>query len=150
MTHDVVLAVHVAAGVLGVVLGPLVVWRAYRRRVGRLAAGYHGAVAAVCISALGLAALDVARLWWLLPISLGTYALVLRGVLAGRGHRPGWAASAVRGYGGAYIALWTAIVVVSAGSSVLTWLLPAILGTPVVELLAARAHREPAMINAGD
>jgi hypothetical protein len=56
----------------------------------------------------------------------------------------------VRGYGGAYIALWTAIVVVSAGSSVLTWLLPAILGTPVVELLAARAHREPAMINAGD
>jgi len=63
MTHDVVLAVHVAAGVLGVVLGPLVVWRAYRREVGRLAAGYHGAVAAVCISALGLAALDVARLW---------------------------------------------------------------------------------------
>lgn len=147
MSHDLVLAVHVAAGVLGVVLGPLVVWRASRGRTDRLATGYHGSVAVVCVSALGLAALDIASLWWLVPISLGTYAFLLRGVLAGRGRRPGWATSAIRGYGGAYIALWTAIVVVSAGSSVLTWLVPALVGTPVVELLAARVNRELSMIN---
>jgi len=146
MTHDLVLAIHVAFGVAGVALGPVVVWRAYRHEHGRLAAAYHASVIGVCGSALGLAALDLSTLWWLVPIAFGTYAIVLRGVLAGRRRRPAWAASAVRGYGGAYIALWTAIVVVSAGSSVLTWVGPAVIGTPIVELLALRLHRRAARL----
>ena len=122
MIHDVVLTVHVAFGVVGVVLGPLVVWRAYRHQAAGLAAAFHGSVIGVCVTAIGLAAWDLSALWWLVPIALGTYAFVLWGFLAGRRRTPGWPASAVRGYGGAYIALWTAIVVVSVGSSLLTCL----------------------------
>lgn len=148
MTHDVVLAIHVAFGVVGVGLGPAVVWQAaFRHRATALADGFHASVVGVCVSSFGLAALDFATLWWLIPIGLGTYALALRGFLATRRRRrAGWAASAVRGYGGAYIALWTAIVVVSVGSSVLTWLAPAVIGTPIVELLALRLHRRAARL----
>jgi hypothetical protein len=144
MVHDVILIVHIAFGVVGVLVGPVVVWWAYGERVGRLATTFHVAVAGVCVSALGLAALDFGTLWWLVPIAAGTHALVLRAVLAVRRRGTGWAPRAVRGYGGSYIALWTAILVVSAGSSVITWLLPALIGTPVVELLALRLrpHRQ--------
>lgn len=138
MLHDSVLAVHVAFGVAGVGLGPPVVWQAHRGVAGRLAIAFHIAVVGVCGSAFGLAALDFAALWWLVPIAIGTYGFVLLGFRAGRNRHPRWAASAVRGYGGAYIALWTAIVVVSVGSSVPTWVLPAAIGTPIVELLAIR------------
>ena len=144
MTHDIVLAIHIAFGVAGVGLGPPAVWMAYRQRAGRPSTAFHWSVVGVCVTALGLAALDLAALWWLVPIAAGTYALAFVGFRAARDRRPGWAAAAVRGFGGSYIALWTAILVVSAGSSVLTWVLPAAIGTPLVELLALRRHRQPA------
>ncbi len=138
MLRSEILAVHVAVGVAGVALGPAVLLQVFRRRVGRLADWYHALVAAVCLSALALAALDIRSLWWLVPISAATYAFVLRAHLASRHRRPGWLASVARGHGGAYVALWTAIFVVSAGSSPVTWLLPTVLGAPVVEWLAHR------------
>lgn len=147
MVHTLVLVVHVGFGVVGVLLGPVVVARCRRGRVDRLTTAYEAAVAGVCLSALGLAALDLRALWWLVPISFGTYAFVLLGIRAVRAGRAGttrWRPAAVRGYGGAYVALWTAILVVSAGSAVWTWVLPAVLGTPVVEWLAHVAGRERA------
>lgn len=141
MVHDVVLVVHVAFGVAGVILGPVVVWHLVRGHAAGLATAFHLAVIGVCVSAVGLAALDFSALWWLVPIAIGTYAFVLGGFLVTRRRRGGWMASAVRCYGGAYIALWTAIFVVSGGSSVLTWLLPAAIGTPVLEVLALRLNR---------
>ena len=144
MIHDIVLAVHITFGVLGVLLGPVVVWQAAGHRTTRLADGFHGSVAVVCITAIGLAALDFSALWWFVPISLGSYALVVWAFLANRSRTPGWAARAVRGYGGGFIALWTAILVVSAGASVITWVLPTVIGTPLVEVLAMRANKSAA------
>lgn len=147
MLHTVVLAMHVAVGVAGVLLGPLVVARTGRGRVDRWTTAYTLAVGAVCLSALGLAALDLRALWWLVPVAFGTYgfvALGTRAVRAGRAGAPRWQPAAVRGYGGAYVALWTAILVVSAGGGVWTWVLPAAVGTPVVEWLAHVAGRDAA------
>lgn len=142
MLHSLVLAVHVVVGVVGVALGPAVLVQVARHRVGRLAEWFHAVVLAVCLSALALAALDIRSLWWLVPISAATYAFALRAHRAAQRRRPRWLASVARGYGGAYIALWTAILVVSAGSSTVAWLLPAALGAPIVEWLAFRLHRQ--------
>ena len=151
MLHAVVLVVHVGLGVVGVLVGPLVVARSRHGRVDRMTTAYDVAVAGVCLSALGLAALDLRTLWWLVPISFGTYGFVLLGRRAVRAEHAGmtrWRPGAVRGFGGAYVALWTAILVVSAGSAVWTWVLPAVIGTPVVEWLAHLAGREPSMSEA--
>jgi len=48
----------------------------------------------------------------------------------------------VSGFGGAYISLWTAILVVSANGTPLLWLAPTLAGVPLVEWLARRV-REP-------
>lgn len=142
MLRSLVLAVHIAVGVVGVTLGPAVLVQVARHRVGRLAEWFHAVVLAVCVSAVALAALDIRSLWWLVSISAATYAFALRAHRAGQHRRPRWLASVARGYGGAYIALWTAILVVSAGSSPVSWLLPAALGAPIVEWLAFRLHRQ--------
>lgn len=147
MTHDLILALHIAAGVCGVLLGPAAIAGAASGREdargGRLGAAYHGAVLAVCVSAAGLAVLDLAGLWWFLPIAAGSYAFALRARLAIRRRSPGWRRRSVSGYGGAYISLWTAILVVSANGTPLLWLVPTLAGVPLVEWLARRV-REPA------
>lgn len=147
MMHTLILAFHIAAGVCGVLLGPVAIAGAASgldtNRRGWLSEAYHGAVLAVCVSAAGLALLDPAGLWWFLPIAAGSYAFALRGRLASRRRWPDWRRRSVSGFGGAYIALWTAILVVSANSTPLLWLIPTVVGVPIVEWLARRV-RDPA------
>jgi hypothetical protein len=141
MVYTVVLILHIAAGVVGVLLGPPVLYAAATGRVGRLADAYHAAVLLVCAAGAGLALLDLGGLWWFLPVAAGSYAFALAARTVARRRRPGWLPAYIRGQGGAYIALWTAIVVVSLTGMPLLWLLPVALGAPVVEWLALRAHR---------
>lgn len=141
MAHTVVLIIHIAVGGLGVVLGPLAVARVARGKAGWPASAFHLAVALVCLSAVGLAALDFARLWWFVFIAAGSYAFAGRAMLAVGSARPGWPARAVRGFGGAYIALWTAVLVVSAPAQPIVWLIPTALGIVLVEALAVSVKR---------
>jgi hypothetical protein len=46
----------------------------------------------------------------------------------------------IRGQGGAYIALWTAVVVVSVNHLPVVWLVPAAVGAPLTEWLGHRAR----------
>ena len=139
MLHAVVLGIHVVVGAAGVVLGPLTIAGLARRRVDRTVPANRAAVLGVCVTALGLVASDPRPVWWLVPVAAGTYAFVWLGHRGASSTPTSWPA-AVRGYGGAYIALWTAILVVSVESSVITWLLPTLIGTPIVEWLAFRVH----------
>ncbi len=133
MAHDVLLGIHIAAGVLGLVLGPV----ALTRPRGRWLAAYGLAVLVVCASTLGLVAMDVAGLWPFALLALGTAALVIGGH---RTHRPG---AFIRLTGGSYISLVTALLVVSWGG-LASWLLPTVLGVPVLVWAAARAGRDAA------
>jgi len=141
MTHTIVLAVHIAVGALGVVLGPFAIAAAARGRAGRLGSVYHLSVALVCVSAAGLAALDPARLWWFVLIAAGSYAFAARGMSAIRAGRSGWPARAVRGFGGAYIALWTAVLVVGVPAQPILWAVPTVVGIIALEWFAARVGR---------
>lgn len=139
MTYAVTLIIHIVAGTAGVLLGPVALHRATAGHVGRLAAGYHLAVLVVCLSAAALAVLDFRELWWFLLVAGFSYAFAARARLVARRRRPGWLARHLRGQGGAYIALWTALVVVGVKDMPALWLLPTAVGVPLIEWLAHRA-----------
>ena len=145
MLRTVLLALHVAAGTSGIVLGPLVLWRLIRRssRQGRrLEAAYLMAVAVVCVSAIGLVLNNVTAFWWLGPIAALTggaaYGAHRLRRLAGRAART----RRTRLLGGTYVALVTALLVVSVGGW-LSWVLPSVVGVATVEYVANVQRRFP-------
>ncbi len=146
--RTVFLIVHVASGVVALVLGPLALLAAWRQlpSFGRLRDAYHWTVLAVCATATVVSVLDWARLWWLVPIAALSYGLALAGYLGSRRHWPLWMRA--HGWGGSYIALVTALLVVSARgvSGVLeavAWILPAAIGVPLIVRAHTGPHRRP-------
>ena len=146
MLRTLLLTMHVAAGASGLVLGPPVLWRLSRpspQGGGRLAAAYLVAVGAVCVSALGLVLNNVTAFWWLGPIALVT------GAAAYGAHRlrrqTGLAVRTWRArlLGGTYVALVTALLVVSVGGW-MSWVLPTVVGAALVEYVASVQRRPPA------
>src|SRR3954451_10256587 len=142
--HTAFLAIHIAAGSTGLVLGP-VAMRAPKRRGRHTRAGtvYHWNMLVVCLSAVGLAVLAFAQIWWFIPIAAFSYANALVGYLAVRRRRPGWLRRHIGGMGGSYIALVTALLVVNAGVEAWwAWALPSVFGTVLIRRAVA-AHTVP-------
>lgn len=148
-----VLLFHIAAGIVGLILGPVAMTArkgsSLHARAGEL---YHWVMLAICVSAAGLAWLDWTRLWWFLPIAAGSYAFALVGYVAAKRRWPGWLAAHISGQGGSYIAMLTAILVVnwqmltgtSGRSSPWAWILPTLVGSPIltwVNVQVARGRR---------
>src|SRR4051812_29185673 len=99
--RDPALALHIASGSLGLVLGPVAMTAPKRRgRHTRAGGVYFWAMAAVCVSAVVLAALDWARLWFFLPIAAFSFANALLGYLAVRIRWRGWLRAHIGGVGG--------------------------------------------------
>ena len=142
MLHDILLAVHVAAGSLGLALGPLALWRSRGAPalVSGIGAAYLCSVLAVSVTALGLIALDWAGLWWLAILAAFSSGLAVLAFLAPRLRFRRWARACAHGEGGSYIALVTALLVVSVDgpAAVAAWTLPTLAGLPLIEVRAAR------------
>lgn len=139
MLHAVLLTAHVAAGTVGLLLGPLAL--AVPKRAGwhpRLGVAYQGAVAVLAATALGLVALAPGRLWWLGLIATATEAAALAGWQVRRRHAPGWVPLHVRYMCSSYLSFLTAALVVNWGSP-LAWVLPTLIGTPLINRAVRRA-----------
>jgi uncharacterized membrane protein YeaQ/YmgE (transglycosylase-associated protein family) len=132
--RDPVLALHIASGSAGLLLGPLAMTAPKRRgRHTRAGGAYHWTMLVVCLSAGTLAVLDWGRIWWFLPIAAFSYANALLGYLAVKIRWPGWLRQHIAGMGGSYIALITALLVVNVGTQLpIAWFLPTILGAPII------------------
>ena len=141
--RDPALALHIASGTLGLLLGPVAMTAPKRRgRHTRAGGVYFWAMAAVCVSAVVLAVLDWARLWFFLPIAAFSFANALVGYLAVRIRWPGWLRAHIGGMGGSYIALTTALLVVNVGPTPLVvWFIPTMIGTPIILAVTARVTR---------
>ena len=142
--HDIVLAVHVVAGAVGLGLGPLAVWTERRPPfMSRAGSAYHCAVLAVGLTAVALAALDWSTLWWLSLLAALAYGLALLGVLAPRRRPRAWIRAYAHGQGGSYIALVTALLVVSLDgtASTIAWFVPTIVGLALIERRVVRIAR---------
>ena len=82
---------------------------------------------------------SVGLLGWFVPLALFSYGNALAGYLAVRRRRPGWLALHVRGMGGSYIALVTALLVVNLGEqTAVVWFLPTLIGVPLIERAVRR------------
>ncbi|TDD27562.1 hypothetical protein E1218_09875 [Kribbella turkmenica] len=137
--RDIALILHVASGVLAVLVGPVAVVLTLRRR-GLNWAGevYHWAIAIVCLSALVMVPYDWGRLWFFWPISVATYLFVYLGQRAAEAPGGLWYRGVLRGYGGGLIALWTGILVVSAPRHPWSWVLPIVVGSVLIEWMCFR------------
>ena len=140
-----VLVVHIAAGMLGLILGPIAMTARKRpglhTRAGKL---YHWVMLVVCVSAALLAVLSWERNWWFLPIAAGSYGVALVGYVAAKRRWPGWLRVHLTGQGGSYIAMITALLVVNwrtftgtpGRSSPWAWALPTLVGSPIIAWVA--------------
>jgi len=136
-----VLAVHISAGAVGLVLGPIAMRASKRPGVHtRTGEAYHWVMLVICLSAALLALLDWTRLWWFLPIGVGSYAFALFGYVSAKLRWKGWLRAHITGQGGSYIAMTTALLVVNwetlTGSrgiySPWAWSLPTVVGSPII------------------
>ncbi len=134
--RDIALILHVAAGVVAVLFGPVAIVLTLRRR-GLNWAGevYHWAIAVVCLTALVMVPFDWGQLWFFWPISVASYLFVYLGQRAAEAPGGLWYRGVLRGYGGGWIALWTAIFVVSAPRQPWSWVLPIVAGSAIIEWL---------------
>lgn len=132
--RDLALIVHVVAGVAAVVAGPMAIVYTLRRR-GLTWAGelYHWTIAVACLSALVLVPYDWGRLWFFWPIAIATYLFVYLGQRAAEAPGGLWYRGVLRGYGGGWIALWTAIAVVGLPGQPWAWAVPIVAGSTVIE-----------------
>ncbi len=145
MLRTVVLAVHVAAGGAGLVLGPLAMGAAKAPgRHTRAGTAYQAAVAVVAASAVALATLAWARLSTLAVIAVATEAAALAGWWLARRRPAGWLPWHVRLVCGSYVSLVTALLVVN-WSSPLAWVAPTIVGSPLIAVAAHRASKATAL-----
>lgn len=168
MLHTTLVLVHVVVGTIGLVLGPMAMRQDTRRLLageigtGPVSRGYRGVVLLVSLSAVALVVENRPDLWWLVPVSVLTYALAVLARESARRRFSGWINGYVHGQGGSYIALVTALIVVeltvdgpvTGPAQLVPWLAPTVLGTVLIEVwrryLDARLVRpRPVDLSAG-
>lgn len=132
-THGLILTFHITCGVVAMILG-LIAMRARKSRglhtvVGRI---YLSLFTALAVSACVLTIFDWPRLWWFVPIAVSSYALALMGYLSAKLRWKDWLDYHLSGQLGSYIAMTTAVLVVNAGNVWWAWLLPTVIGSPLI------------------
>jgi hypothetical protein len=142
--RTLLLTVHISSGTLGLLAGPLAMLvpkrRGWHPRIGRI---YQVCVALICVTAVGLAVMQPA-LWWLGVIAVATWAAALTGWLLGRRRPPGWLPWHISLMCGSYISLVTALFVVNLGvHAIVAWVLPTVVGSPLIARAAYRAATAP-------
>jgi hypothetical protein len=134
--HATLLVLHVGSGALALLLAPFgLAARKARGRHTRIGWVYAGLVSVLAASALGLSALHWSRLWWLAAIAVATELAVVGGLVARRRDSDVWHVSLMCG---SYLSLVTALLVVNLGGPV-AWILPTVVGSPVIAWAARRA-----------
>lgn len=137
--HDPVLAIHIAAGAVGLALGPIALPPLVRRDAeSSYYLAYQTAVAVTVATAIILVGLSWSRLWWLAIIAIAVEGAALGGLWAPRAAFPGWRAWRIRFTWGTYVGLVTALLVVS-WDTPLAWIIPTLVAIPVIGRAASLA-----------
>lgn len=141
---------HVTAGFLGLMVGVLAMSvKKYSERHHAFGQIYFWLMCIVCLTGAILPIFNWEKNWWLLVVSIFSFAFALRGWLAERHRKEGWITVHIKGMLGSYIALVTAFVVVNvhhfeelrAIPRVVFWILPTVVGTPLIRRVAERWKR---------
>lgn len=151
MVAAAALILHVVSGGLALLAGPVAMFSRKRRGIHtRFGLLYTLLVLTTCLSALVLVTVEGWHRYWVLgAISVATLASVMIGFLAARRKRPGWITTHIVGQLSSYISMVTAFAVVNRTMlreltglpSLWYWLLPTLIGTPLIMLAVSRATR---------
>lgn len=149
-TFGFILIMHIVLGGAAMIVGPISMFTR-KRRGAHTSSGeiYHWLVLGTCLGAAALALLDWSRIWWFLPIAIGSYAFAFVGYLAAKCRWRGWLIVHIVGQGGSYIALVTAVLVVNWQTmfgtrglgNLWAWVLPTLIGSPMIGFVIARKQR---------
>lgn len=142
--YHVLLRLHVLAGGLGLLVGPIAM--ASRKQKGlhtKSGKIYHWLVFAVCASAIPLAIMKWDRNAYLFFVAIFSYGFAFRGYRASIKRGEGWLKKHISGMLGSYIAMVTALIVVNYQNlpllntmpSWVTWILPTLIGIPLVAMV---------------
>ena len=146
---DVLGLIHVTAGGLALVIGPITMWAPKQPGLHpRLGEAFFVSVTAVCISGGVLGVMFWETRWMFFFIAVGTYAFAIVGYSAGKKRWRGWLIAHVAGQGGAYTAMVTAFIVANwddltgtQGTEVpLVFLVPMFVGSVAVAWLVHQVH----------
>lgn len=137
---DAVLALHIAAGGVGLFAGP-VAGLARKARGLHTVAGwtYQTCVVVLTATTAVLVALDP-DLWPFLLIAVATQAAAAAAVIVRRRRRGGWLPLHVQFVLGSYVSFVTAFTVNTVGG-LASWLVPSAVGTVLVAVATARVAR---------
>lgn len=109
---DALRLIHVAAGGVALIVGPIAMWAPKRAGLHpRLGEAFFVVVSAVCISGGVLGVMFWETRWMFFLIAVGTYAFALLGYIAAKKRWRGWLLAHVAGQGSAYTAMVTAFIV---------------------------------------
>lgn len=153
-TFHVFLAVHVLSGLTCVVTGALAALSKKRQgRHTRVGGIYYWAFAVVFVSATGLSVLRWSTDAYLFFIGVVAFGLATLGYAAQKVRWKGWLSAHLTGMGLSYIALLTAfyvdngphLPVLQRLPPVAFWVLPSLIGVPLVLRALVRQRREVAV-----
>lgn len=148
---NVFLGIHIAAGALCLLVG-LVAGLAKKKKGIHTKAGevYHGSYVVVFVTALVMSIWHWSESSYLFYIALFSYSLALTGYIAGKRKKKNWLVVHISGMLGSYIGILTATLVVNAHRipivneipAIFIWILPTIIGSPLIAVVNARYARK--------
>jgi hypothetical protein len=135
------LIVHISAGCAGLLIGAAALAARERRRWHvRFGLAYQAVVAVMTTTAVALAATAAVTPWGLAVIAVATEGAAVTGWVVARRRRPGWLPLHISLMAGSYVSFVTAALVVN-WSSPLAWVLPTLIGSPLIARAARRSGR---------
>ena len=135
------IAAHVAAGTIGLLLaGPVLLAPKRRGWHTRLGRGFLACVAVVCASAVALFAREPGRLWVFLLIALLTGVAAGGGLMLALRRPPGWLLWHLRLMASSVISFVTAFLFQATDANIVAVLLPSVLGSPLIAYQAKRVQ----------
>jgi hypothetical protein len=143
MLFKMILWLHILAGSLGLILGPIAMGSQKRKGLHtQIGIVYFYLMSLVCLSALILAIMNWNQSWWFSLIAVFSFSFALKGYLAAKKKGKNWLPKHISGMLGSYIAMTTALLIVNVqkipGSEnihpLVFWFLPTIIGTPLISM----------------
>jgi len=141
MIIKIFLYLHIAAGTIGLILGPISMYLPKKRGLHSIIGKYYFYfMALVCLSSVPLSITHWEKNWWFIFVALFSFKFAWKGYQAAKNRKEDWLKKHISGMLGSYIAMVTALLVVNSGTLnnalnlplFFCWILPTIIGTPLI------------------
>ncbi|QOS97727.1 DUF2306 domain-containing protein [Brevibacterium sp. JNUCC-42] len=147
---QMIIALHIVAGIVCLITGLLAIMMRKKRDPHTIYGEiYHGSYAVIFLTSIVTAIWHWEQSAYLFFIALFSYGLALYGYLARKRRWTEWLGKHINGMLGSYIGVITAVLVVNQTKipvlnqwpSLLVWLLPTIIGSPLIALVQKKCGK---------